>query len=228
MLIRTLLFAPADSARKVRRLSTLPADVGVLDLEDAVAETAKAQARRGAAAAISSGRGLARIAVRVNGIRTPYFEEDLEATTIDGLELIVVPKVEHPDDLDAVDDRLSMHERRRGLTRPVRVIALLETAQGIANAERIAAEAPERFERFAFGAVDYRADTGVGASAEEFELLYARSRVVNAAAIARRGPAIDGPYLAIDDHEGLRARCAASRALGFGGRWSCTPVRWEL
>jgi citrate lyase subunit beta / citryl-CoA lyase len=227
-MMRTLLFAPADHARRVARLRELPADVSVLDLEDAVAESAKAGARSAAADAVATGRGLPRVAVRVNGIRTRHFAADVEATVRPGLELLVVPKVEEPDDLHAVDALLAPLEAERGLATPVGVIALLETARGIANAERIAVEVPERFERFVFGSADYTTDVGVEPSPGEPELLYARSRVVNAAALAGRGAAIDGPFLGIGHQEELRADCERSRRLGFGGRVTIHPSQIEI
>ena len=222
-MIRSLLFAPADSARKRDRLRSLPADVAVLDLEDAVAESAKADARAGAVEALADGGSRGRLAVRVNGIRTTHFEADLDATVLPTLELLVIPKLEAPDELRDLDSRLLALEAERDIPTQVRIIALLETARGIAAAERIAEQAGPRLEAFVFGAVDYRADVGLGESDGQLELLYARSRVVNAAAIAGRGPAIDGPYLALGDNGGLRADSVASRCLGFGGRVCIHP-----
>lgn len=227
-MIRTLLFAPADSPRKAERLRSSSADVSVLDIEDAVAETAKDEARRCAAQAIAADPGLPRVAVRVNGLRTPHFAADVEATAIAGLELMVVPKIESPEDLRALDELLSGYERERQIAAPIRILALLETARGIAASERIAAEVPARFERFIFGSVDYRADVGVEQTGAETELIYARSRVVNAAAIAGRGPAIDGPYLELGDDEGLRAQSRISRSMGFGGRVVIHPGQVDV
>lgn len=222
-MIRTLHFAPADDARKVARLRTLPADVIVLDLEDAVAESAKDDARNAAAMALTTPSWRSGVAVRTNGLRTPHFDVDVDAVVIPGLELLVVPKIEEPDDLRAVEAVLTRMESQRALAPPIGVIALIETAIGIANANRIAAEAPDRLERLVFGSVDFRANTGVSPSEGEPELLYARSRIVVAAAIAGRGPALDGPYEAVNDNQGLRADCERSRRIGFGGRVTIHP-----
>ena len=113
-LLRTLLFAPANDPRKTRKLPLVGADVFVLDLEDAVAESAKDVARALAVEALDQ-LVAPGAAVRVNGVETPHFERDIEAVVRPGLTRIVVPKVETLEVLRTVDDALKATERARAL-----------------------------------------------------------------------------------------------------------------
>jgi citrate lyase subunit beta/citryl-CoA lyase len=221
--MRSLLFAPADDVRKSDRLRESAADVAVLDLEDAVAENAKADARVAAATALGVS-GPWRAAVRVNGLRTPHFAADVEAVVVPGLEYLVVPKTEGLDDVRAIEAAVAPLERERGVG-PVGLLALVETARGIAQLDALAAAAPARLQRFLFGSLDYAVDVGIEPSEGEPELLYARSRVTAAAAVLGRGRALDGAWFELGDDEGLAADCSRSRRLGFGGRIAIHPAQ---
>lgn len=222
--LRTLLFVPGNDERKLGKAGTTGADLVVIDLEDAVAEASKTAARATANQAVGHMSRTAAVAVRVNGLETGRLQDDISAVAQAGLSAIVVPKVEAPDSLAAAEETLAMSERS-GQRPPdtVVLIALLETPLGIARCEEILLNAPERTVAAMFGVADFSAALGVEPTAEGMELLYARGRLIVAARAAGMAATIDGPYLRIDDNEGLLEDSRRSRALGFQGRVALHP-----
>jgi len=210
----------------------LGADEVILDLEDAVAEDAKAPAREAVAAAAQAGAGGATIAVRVNAVDTPHCHRDLVAVVEAAgaaVQVVVLPKVDDPGHVHFADHLLSALETELGL--PVGGIGLeaqIETAQGLVNAEAIAA-AP-RVEALVVGPGDLAADLGmphtaIGAPVPDYPgdgWHHVLGRVL-VAARAAGVQAVDGPYAVIDDEDGLRAAARRSRGLGYDGKWSIHP-----
>jgi citrate lyase subunit beta / citryl-CoA lyase len=216
-LLRSLLFVPGNDARKLRKAGSTGADLVVIDLEDAVAEAEKTAARVLVAEAVPELSAHARVAVRVNGIDTGRLQDDVASVTAEsGVSVIVVPKVEAVDTLSAVADQLERTER-------VGLLALVETPLGIARCEDILASAPPRTITAMLGVADFTAALGVDLSDEGVELLYARQRLIVAARAAGMPGPIDGPYLRLDDPDGLIADTRRSRALGFQGRVALHP-----
>jgi citrate lyase subunit beta/citryl-CoA lyase len=166
--------------------------------------------------------------VRVNGIETGLLDDDIAATVVDGVDAIMVPKVESAGTLAHVDARLAEAERAAGLgTGVVRVLALLETAVGIARCEDILAGAPARVHTAVFGAGDFTVQLGVDLTPEATEVAYARSRLVVAARAAGLAAPIDGPWLRLEDDAGLEDDSRRSRGLGFQGRVTVYPPQVE-
>lgn len=221
--LRTLLFVPGNDERKLGKAGTTGADLVVIDLEDAVAEASKTAARATANQAVGHMSRTAAVAVRVNGLETGRLQDDISAVAQAGLSAIVVPKVEGPDSLAAAEETLAMSERSRRPQDTVALIALLETPLGIARCEEILLNAPERAVAAMFGVADFSAALGVEPTAEGMELLYARGRLIVAARATGMAATIDGPYLRIDDNEGLLEDSRRSRALGFQGRVALHP-----
>lgn len=223
-LLRSILFVPGNDQRKLERANRVGADLVVVDLEDAVAESEKTAARVIARDAIRRLAGSVTAAVRVNGPESGRLEDDIAAVIGPGLSAVVVPKVEGPGVLHRADQVLAAGEsddqRSPGT---VALIALLETPLGIALCESILLEAPEHTVTAMFGLADLSAALGVDLTAEGTELLYARSRLVVAARAAGMPAPIDGPYLRVDDVEGLLADSRRSRGLGFQGRVALHP-----
>lgn len=217
-LLRSLLFVPGNDERKLGKAGSLGADLVVIDLEDAVAEAEKTGARELVAAAVPPLSEHARVAVRVNGIETGRLEDDIASVAgAAGLSVIVVPKVEAVDTLSAAADLLARTESDAGL------LALVETPLGIVRCEDILASAPPRTITAMLGVADFTAALGVDPSDEGTELLYARQRLIVAARAAGMPGPIDGPYLRLDDSDGLIADTRRSRALGFQGRVALHP-----
>jgi citrate lyase subunit beta / citryl-CoA lyase len=189
----------------------LAADELVIDLEDGVAAADKIAARDNLAGARAAGT----LAVRINGVATEWWKDDLAAAA--HADVIVVPKVESIDDVRRVVDRIP-----DGIGLEVQI----ETARGLVEVERIAAFGPP-LEALVFGPGDFAASLGVpvltiGAGASE----YAMARVAVAARAYGLQP-IDGPYAVLDDEDELRRSSAAALALGFDGKWVIHPSQIE-
>ena len=213
---RSWLFTPATRPDRFARAGEAGADVLILDLEDAVAPSDKDRARAAALAHLDAGRGTAPIqALRVNGLRTRAGLDDLrlllESRT--GPDAVILPKVETPDEPRLVDAWLAEAGS------PAALVALVESARGVEGAPEIARSTP-RLSALMFGAADLAADLGAPAAWEP--LLYARSRVVAAAAAAGLD-AIDAPYFDLKDQAGLEAELRAAVALGFAAKAAIHP-----
>jgi citrate lyase subunit beta/citryl-CoA lyase len=197
---RTCLTVPASSQRMLEKAAALDADEVVVDLEDGVAVVDKETARASLAAA--SARGT--LAVRINGIRTEWWRDDLAAAVAAGASVVVVPKVESEDDVAAV-----VAELPRGIGLEVQI----ETARGLVEVERIAAYGAP-LETLVFGPGDFAASIGVpvltiGAGASD----YALARIVVAARAYGLQP-VDGPHAALGEDPALRASAERARAAG--------------
>jgi citrate lyase subunit beta/citryl-CoA lyase len=223
-LLRAVLFAPGNDLQKLEKAAQSGADLVVADLEDAVAEAEKTHARDTAREAVARIGAEAKLAVRVNGLETSRLGDDIRAVAHPGLAAVVVPKVEAPEALHAPAEALELAESERQLPAGgIALIALLETPLGIARCEEVLLQAPARTATAMFGVADFSAALGVDLTDEGTELLYARGRLIVAARAAGMPAPIDGPYLRIDDKEGLLTDSRRARALGFQGRVALHP-----
>jgi citrate lyase subunit beta/citryl-CoA lyase len=224
-LVRSLLFVPGSDERKLEKVASFGADAVVIDLEDAVADEEKSAARAVTREAIPrAGAAGAVVIVRVNSIATGRMEEDVATVVRPELAGIMVPKLEDAETLPAVDAALADAEREQGIdVGTIRVLALIETPRGLVECERILAGAPARTLTAVFGAGDFTTELGVDLTRDAAELQYARSRLVVATRAAGMTKPIDGPWLALEDLDGLAADCARSRGLGFQGRVTVYP-----
>jgi citrate lyase beta subunit len=221
---RACLVVPAAPAAKLAKGATLGADEVVLDLEDAVLPALKDEARAGVAQALAGGWAAESVAVRVNAIGTPWCHADLLALAASGRETVtaVLPKVEHADDLAFADRLLAGAEAAAGRTTRVRLIALIETAPGLAAAVEIA-RASERLDALVLGYADLAASLGRPGGgnwrfAQESVLVAARAAGLQA---------IDGPHLGTRDDDAFRAAALHARALGYDGKWAIHPAQIE-
>jgi citrate lyase subunit beta / citryl-CoA lyase len=227
-LLRSLLFVPGSDTRKLGKVARFGADAIVIDLEDAVADEEKVGARATTRAAIPDLAGRATLVVRVNGIETGLLDDDVAAIAVEGVDMIMVPKVESADTLAHLDERIAEAEGAAGIAPgTIRVLVLVETARGIADCEAILAGAPARVHTAVFGAGDFSVQLGIDLTPEATEIAYARSRLVVAARAAGLAAPIDGPWLRLEDDEGLEADSRRSRGLGFQGRVTVYPPQVE-
>lgn len=214
---RSWLFTPATMPERFDKGAASGADVLILDLEDAVAPDRKGEARHAALSALSGGRRYERTAcaLRINAPTTPHGLEDVLALLRSDArpDMVVVPKVESADVLRLLDGLLA------DAGRAVPLVPLIESARGVAAAEAIAAASP-RVEALFFGAADLAADLGAEVAWEP--LLAARSRVVNAAAMARVA-AIDSPFFDLRDEAGLTEETRRAVRLGFTAKAAIHP-----
>jgi citrate lyase subunit beta/citryl-CoA lyase len=196
---------------------SLAADEVVVDLEDAVATEDKEQARELAVAALGRGRLGRTTALRVNARSTPWWEDDLRAAAAARPDVVVLPKVESPDDVSAAAELLPDG---------IGLEAQIESARGLAEAERIAA-AGHGLEALVFGPADMAASLGVpvlsiGAGNAEYAL---RRVVVAARAFGLQ--AVDGPHGHLGDDLGLVRSARRALEHGYDGKWVIHPSQIE-
>lgn len=227
MALRSLLFAPGNHARRVEKALTLPADAVILDLEDAVAISEKPAAREPVTAALAQPRR-GKLYVRVNGYDTEWCYRDIVAIARTGLDGVILPKVEAPDQLRAVDWLLRNLERERGLpVGAIDLIPIIETALGMRDVAGIAASGT-RVKRLAFGAGDYTLDLGMAWTRDEAELLPARAAVVMASRAAGIEPPLDTVWADLRDAEGFAHSAERAAALGFQGKMCIHPDQIDV
>jgi citrate lyase subunit beta / citryl-CoA lyase len=217
---RSRLYLPGSEPKYFINAALHGPDAVILDLEDSVHRDEKDAARilvRNALRAVDF--GACERMVRINQL--PLGLEDLAAIVGQSPDLILMPKVEQPDQVAEVGRMIDEIRKREGIARPVWIMPILESALGIENASAIAA-ASENVAALTIGLEDYTADLGVAKTAEGRESQYARSRVVNAAHAAGV-QAIDSVYGDVGDMDGLRRWGEASRAIGFEGMGCIHP-----
>jgi citrate lyase subunit beta / citryl-CoA lyase len=221
---RSCLSVPASSERMLAKAEGLPADEVVIDLEDAVAVSAKDEARAAAAQALGGWQGPG-VAVRVNAPGTPWCHLDLAALgELDELPAsVVVPKVEGAGDLAFVDRLLDGVEAGSGRTRALRVQALIETAAGLGRVDEIAASSP-RLDALILGYADLAASLG---GARDLDAWLPAQHAVVVAARTNGLQAIDGPHLGVEPDDAFRAAAGRARDLGFDGKWVIHPSQIE-
>ena len=206
---RSLLFLPASNARAIAKARTLAADAVLLDLEDAVADDAKAAARDAAVAAVGEGFGHRLAAIRVNAVDHGEHDADIAAVAASRADMIVLPKVERAADAAAV---------AAASGKPL--LAMIETPLGVLAAAEIAAQ-PGVWGLIA-GTNDLRATLRLPPSAPRESLSHALQAIVLAAR-AGGGWAFDGVYNRLDDGDGFAEEARAGRDLGFDGKTLIHP-----
>lgn len=225
--MRSLLFIPGNKAGMLAKASSCRPDVLVPDMEDSIPDGEKAAAR----ATIRD--WLERLAAhdallmpRVNSLASDWFEDDVTAVAAAGVWGISIGKVDSAADVGAVSETLARAEREAGLERSsLRLVPWIETALAVENCREICM-ASDRIAAVAFGGEDYTEDLGVERLDDESNLVYARSRICNAARAAGL-LALDTPFFRFRDDEALKANCLASRRLGFKGRFAIHPAQIE-
>jgi citrate lyase subunit beta/citryl-CoA lyase len=215
---RSVLYVPGSNARALGKARALPADALILDLEDAVAPSAKAEARSLALAALRSGGfGRRELVLRVNGAGTPWGAADLEAAARSGAHAVLLPKVEGASDVRQAERAL----REAGAPPALALWCMIETPRGVLRAAEIAAASP-RLACLVAGTTDLTKDLRARHTPERLEVLLSLSLVVLAAR-AHGLAALDGVHLHLDDQAGFEAACRQGRDLGFDGKTLIHP-----
>lgn len=225
---RSVLFMPGDSLRKITKAATqLNADAIVMDLEDGVALDRKEEARRVVTEACQSlDFGHREKLIRINPTSTSWWKDDITQTLDARPDGYVIPKVESANDLKEICDFLTEAEQARKLKpHSILFIGIIETARGVLFLPEIAGATP-RLSALAFGSEDLAGDIGAIRTPESWEVFYARSAVVTAAA-AYRIDAIDTIYPNFKDPEGLRKEATLARQMGFRGKMAIHPGQVE-
>ncbi|MDB5893318.1 MAG: CoA ester lyase [Rhodoferax sp.] len=210
---RTYLFVPGTRPERFAKALASGADALVLDLEDAVAPEDKDAARRHVAewlkAADAADRQ--RAVVRINDAASPWFADDLAALQGTAAAQVMLPKAEHADQVAAV---------RRALPGGA-VLALIESARGVAEVDRVAAAAG--VSRLVFGTLDFALDLGLAIDVEAVGLTYAAARIAIASRLAGLASPVAGVTPQLDDESRLLADLALARCHGFGAKLCIHP-----
>ena len=233
MKLRSLLFVPADSERKLAKGLTSAADVLILDLEDAVAQARKVGARQTAAEFIGAnaaqlGSRQTRIFVRINPLDSGLAMGDLAAVVVPGLAGIMLPKTNSGADVLHLGHCLDALEARAGIAAgSVSILPVAtETAQAMLNMQSFSAPLA-RLAGVTWGAEDLSAAVGAMANRDEdgeYSPLYVLASSLCLCAAAATGvPPVDTVHTDFRDSAGLTSACRASRRRGFRGRMAIHP-----
>ena len=214
---RSFIFAPGLQPEMFPKALKSGADIVCIDLEDAIAPQHKDISRERTMALFAEEQaddGVERM-VRINCTRTPEGMADLQAIVAgpNRPPAIMLPKVKSPDEIRALDELFDENDVE------IRLHVIIETNHGLEAAYEIA-QASDRLDAMFFGGVDMAAE--LRARNDWLNLLYARSRIVHAAAGAEVD-VIDVPYLDLEDLSGMRREAEAARDLGFSGKGSIHP-----
>ena len=223
---RSVLYMPGSNTRALEKARTLPADGVILDLEDAVAPDAKAMARDQVVAAVKAGGfGAREVFIRINGIDTPWFADDLKAAAAAAPDAILVPKVSLPEQPEQIGARLlSLHAKLH-----TRIWAMIETPTAVFNVRAIAATARDsetRLAGFVLGTNDLAKETRA-------KILPGRAPMLawlTTCLLAAREYGIDildGVFNDIANAQGFADECAQARDLGFDGKTLIHPNQIE-
>jgi citrate lyase subunit beta / citryl-CoA lyase len=231
MRLRSPLFAPGDSERKMANAIASAADAVILDLEDSVAAPAKPTARA-MVPDIVRAHPARDLIVRVNPRGTPWYLADLAAVVSARPAAVMLPKCSRPDDLGTLDHHLEALETAAGMpVGRVGVVAIVtETAASVFSLGAYQG-ATSRLRAICFGAEDLSADLGISPRHADGSypaaVILARAQVLVAAG-ALGVPAIDTPYPDPRDPDGLRREAQAAAADGFAGKILIHPAQIEL
>ena len=205
---RTLLFVPGNRPDRFDKATACGADAVILDLEDAVAPHAKAQARDAVANWLSPER---EVLVRVNGAGTPWLEDDIAMALAPGVGGIVLPKVER------MDERIIA----ACVAAQKAILPMIESAVGLSNAGLIALAGG--VQRLIFGSLDFQEDLRI--DGDDLELLAYRSQLVLVSRLAGLAAPVDGVSTVLHDPEALRESALRARRQGFGGKLCIHPAQ---
>lgn len=230
---RSQLSVPGSSEKMLAKAAASDADHVFLDLEDAVAPSAKPGARKTIVEALNSlDWGKKTRCVRINDVTTQWCFEDIIAV-VEGsggnLDTIMLTKASNAADVQFVSLLLDQLEQKLKFERRIGIEVLIEETAGLQNVEAIAVSS-SRIESLIFGMGDYAASQqmnlrswgGEGYPGDVFH--YARFRVAMAARTARVDP-VDGPFANFRDEEGYRREAKYAHMLGFVGKWAIHPAQ---
>ncbi|WP_281180027.1 HpcH/HpaI aldolase/citrate lyase family protein [Croceicoccus bisphenolivorans] len=220
LLLRSVLYMPGSNGRAINKARTLPADAVVMDLEDAVAPEAKAEARKTIAAELHAGGfGTRYRVVRINALSTGWGDDDLAALAGVPLDAILAPKVDSAADIAVLAERMAA----AGIGPDVALWVMIETPASILNLSEIAASAATTpLAGFVLGLNDLAKDTGIA----QLPGRAAFQPVLTMSVIAARANGLivlDGVCNAIDDEARFAAECEQAQSGGFDGKTLIHP-----
>lgn len=217
---RSVLYLPGANERALEKAKTLPADALILDLEDAVAPDAKLEARKRVCDAVSQNAyGTREVAIRVNGLDTPWHADDITAAVEAGPSAILVPKVNSSAEVHAIERSLAKAPEHTTMW------AMIETPVAMLHAEEIARES-ERLTVLVMGTNDLAKELHAEHVPGRAPLLGGLSLALLAARATGK-VIVDGVYNDVRDLAGFEAECLQGRQFGFDGKTLIHPGQLE-
>ena len=219
---RALLYMPGDSRPKIEKAISLGVDCICMDMEDGTAFNRKENAREVIAKALQElDFGNAEKLIRINGVGTGLEADDLAATLLHHPDGVVIPKAESLEQIEWLSEQIEAMELSQGWQlNKIRILAIIESAKGVANLPEIATH--PRLDALLFGAEDYSASVGATRTRGGLEVLYARSKVVLHAAVNEL-QAIDIVYVDYKDAVKLKIEALQGVQMGFTGKQIIHP-----
>lgn len=217
------MYVPGNNPNMMADCMIYGADTILLDLEDSVSISEKDAARYLVKYAL---RYLdfdgTEVAIRINGMDTPYWQEDIKKIIPEKPDMIRLPKAETKEQIKKLDEEITKIEEKSGIkVGNTKIMVSIESAKGLKNAYDIATASP-RMQAIAIGGEDFTADLGVKRTREGNELLVARGELILAAKAAKVD-VIDSVFSNVDDEEGLRMETERAKAMGFTGKSIINP-----
>jgi len=220
-LARSYLFVPANRPDRYGKALASGADAVIVDLEDAVAPAAKAQARDTLADWLAQQADPQdKLWVRINAADTGWYADDVRCFANAPIAGIVLPKA---DDCDAIRNIVRHFVGPRSRSR---LLPLIETAVGIAQMRAIARA--RHVERLVFGSIDLQVDLGIQCEPQESELTHLRVEMVIASRLANIAQPVDGVTTTFDDLPFLEHAVSRARRIGFGAKLCIHPRQVEM
>ncbi|CAJ0582006.1 unnamed protein product, partial [Mesorhabditis spiculigera] len=234
---RSLLYVPASNEKMTAKIPIIKSDSVVIELEDGVALTAKAAARKNAVKLLDELTGTMmsnfELGLRVNSVSSGLIEEDLKelAKASHLPAAFMIPKVDTPEEVATIYDLFrTAYGADRITDTPVRLVIWIESTRALLDMPRIVSSMINlqrnsgffKLDGVVFGSDDFCADIGATRTAEGLENLYARQRFVTVCK-AFQLQAIDSVYIDLKDEEGLRKSCLQGHGWGFTGKQCIHP-----
>jgi len=203
---RSYLFVPGDRKERIAKARASGADAVIVDLEDAVAPANKGVARAAVTGALDAAQSLV---LRINGADTDWFGDDARLAAHPGVAAVMLPKAVSAEAVEAL----------RAASGGKPVLALVESAAGMANLAKLAATAGVA--RLVFGSIDFQLDLDI--ADDDLALLPFRMQIVLASRLANLPPPVDGVTTALDDSARIEGEARRARSLGFGAKLCIHP-----
>lgn len=221
---RSLLFIPGNNPAMLQNADVFESDAIIIDLEDAVALNEKDSARNLVSSFLQRFKLKLEVVVRINGLDTDLYEDDLEAVVCDNINTIMLPKASVAD-LQKLDELLTILEEKRNIKNKIQVIPIIELASSVLEVDIICAQ--PRVNGVLLGAEDLTSDLEVMRTPEGDEIFYARSRIAIACK-AYKIDAIDTPFTDVNSEEGLIADSKRAQTLAMNAKACIHPNQIDV
>lgn len=216
---RSLLFIPGNNPGMVQNCDVFDSDSVIFDLEDAVSVQEKDSARKLVSSFLQSFNPNIEVVVRINGLDTPFYEDDLNTIVSEKIDAIMLPKARIAD-VKRLDELLSSLEKERNITKKIAIIPIIELCISLIEVDTIASL--PRVDGILLGAEDLTKDLETTRTKSGEEIFYARAKIANSCK-AYKIDAIDTPFTDTKDDEGLLKDASFSKRLGMNAKSAIHP-----